>query len=308
MIGHVLVPLDGSQLAAAAVPYAVTLARAFDAPICFLSVIEHFPELPGVPSDDAIAGDERRVAAIVAHLDALASAIRAEDLVARTAVRHGNPANEILREAEEEDRALVVMSTHGRTGLERLRAGGVAQHVLRHGSVPTLVVRPAQGAPTEGQAAFTEVTVTLDGSALAEEALPLATRLAAALAVPLTLLRVIPNLAALMTSGWDAGYAGYYAVTPEMERDEERAIADYLEALAAPLRAPGLTVLTQWRRSTTTHAGERIAAYLADRPTGLGVIASHGRGGVLRWALGSTAEHVLDQAPCPILIVRASPA
>jgi nucleotide-binding universal stress UspA family protein len=65
-------------------------------------------------------------------------------------------------------------------------------------------------------------------------------------------------------------------------------------------------VRTCRQRSTTTHAGERIATYLAERPTGLAVIASHGRGGVLRWALGSTAEYVLDRAPCPIVIVRAS--
>ncbi len=48
-----------------------------------------------------------------------------------------------------------------------------------------------------------------------------------------------------------------------------------------------------------------IAAALAKQPTGIAVMASHGRGGVLRWALGSTAEEALDQSPCPILIVRA---
>ena len=308
MVRRILVPLDGSQRAAAAVPYAATLARALDAPIGLLAVVAPFPDLPGVPSDDAIAGDDGRVAAVTAYLESVATALRAHDLVVRTAVRHGNPASAILSEAEAAAGALVVMSTQGRTGLERLRAGSVAQHVLRHGSAPTLVVRPGQEAATAGRAAITEVTVTLDGSALAEEALPLAARLAAALAVPLTLLRVLPNLVALATSGWYAGYAGYYAVTPELEREEERAIADYLEALAAPLRAPGLTVRTSWRRSMRTHAGERLADYLAERPTGLAVIASHGRGGVLRWALGSTAEYVLDQAPCPIVIVRAGAA
>ncbi len=88
-----------------------------------------------------------------------------------------------------------------------------------------------------------------------------------------------------------------------MARDEERAVADYLDAIAVRLRASGLEVRTDWARSVTGRGDEPIAAYLAQRPTGLAVMASHGRGGVLRWALGSTAEAVLDQASCPVLII-----
>ncbi len=310
MVGRILVPLDGSPLAAAAVPYAATLARALDAPIGLLAVVESFPDRPGVPSDDAIAGDDRRVAASAAHLDAVAATLRATDLVIGTALRHGNPASailapasEILAEAEGAEGVLLVMSTHGRTGLERLRRGSVAPQVLRHSGTPTLVIPPCQGASTEGRSAISEVTITLDGSPLAEEALPLATQLAAALAVPLTLLQVISSLPA--PEGWGTGYGGCYPITPDLEREEGHAIADDLEAVAVPLRAPDRTVLTCWRRSTTAQAGECIATYLAERPMGLAVTASHGRGGVLRWALGSTAEYVLDRAPCPILIVRA---
>ncbi len=62
---------------------------------------------------------------------------------------------------------------------------------------------------------------------------------------------------------------------------------------------------TDWERSVTNRAEVIIAASLAKRPTGIAVMASHWRGGVLRWALGSTTEGVPDQAPCPILIVRA---
>lgn len=305
MVRHILVPLDGSQVAAAAIPYATALARAFDAPLALLAVVEPFPGRPGMPSDQATEGDERRVATGTAYLESVATALRAPDLVIRTAIRHGNPAVEILRAAEAEEAALVIMSTHGRTGLARLRLGSVAQHVVRHGGTPTLVVRPQHGAVAASAATITAVTVTLDGSPLAEEALPLAARLADALAVPLTLLQVIPSLPGLGATEWGTGYVSYYPPNPAMERDEERAIAAYLETVAAPLRTPGRTVLTHWERGTTPHAGECIAAYLAARPTGLAVTASHGRGGVLRWALGSTAEYVLDHAPCPVVVVRA---
>lgn len=305
MTCHILVPLDGSRLAAAAAPYAVTLAGASKARISLLAVVEPATERAGQPSAAAQEGDERRVTESTAYLEAVAVAMRALGHTVTTVVRHGNPASEILAASEDEGCSLIVMSTHGRTGLERIRMGSVAQHVLRHAIIPTMVVRPGGDAPTEGAATLAAVTVTLDGSPLAEQALPIATRIATALAIPLTLLRVIPNLAYLASAGWDAGYSAYYPMSEELERDEEQAVERDLAAVAAQLRAPGLDVRTRWERSPTSRAADVIAAVLEEQPSGIAVMASHGRGGVLRWALGSTAEEVLNQSPSPILIVRA---
>lgn len=305
MTRHILVPLDGSRLAAAAAPYAVTLARTSDARISLLAVVESATERAGQPSIAAQEEDERHVTESTAYLESVAVAMRAHGHTVTTVVRHGNPASEILAASEDEGCSLIVMSTHGRTGLERLRMGSVAQHVLRHAIIPTLVVRPGNGAPTEGTATIAAVMATLDGSPLAEQALPMATRIATALSIPLTLLRVIPSLAYLASAGWDAGYSAYYPVSEESERDEEQSVARDLEAVAARLRTSGLDVRTRWERSATSRATEVIAAVLEEQPSGIAVMASHGRGGVLRWALGSTAEEVLNQSPCPILIVRA---
>jgi nucleotide-binding universal stress UspA family protein len=305
MAYHILVPLDGSPLAATAVPYAVTLARVSEARVTLLAVVASPPEHAGLPSAAAQEGDERHITESTAYLESVAAAMRAHGLTVTTVVRHGNPANEILAASEDAGCSLIVMSTHGRTGLERIRMGSVAQHVLRHAIIPTLVVRRGDDAPTEGAATIAAITVTLDGSPLAEEALPVATRIATGLAIPLTLLRVIPNLTYLASTGWDAGYSAYYPVSAETERGEEHAVEQGLEAIAAPLRAEGLDVRTRWERSATSRAAEAIAAVLAKQPAGIAVMASHGRGGVLRWALGSTAEEVLDQSPCPVLIVRA---
>lgn len=305
MTRHILVPLDGSRLAAAAAPYAVTLAHTSDARISLLAVVESATERAGQPSTAAQEEDERHVTESTAYLESVAVAMRAHGHTVTTVVRHGNPASEILAASEDEGCSLIVMSTHGRTGLERLRMGSVAQRVLRHAIIPTLVVRPGNGAPTEGAATIAAVMATLDGSPLAEQALPMATRIATALSIPLTLLRVIPSLAYLASAGWDAGYSAYYPVSEESERDEEQSVERDLEAVAARLRASGLDVRTRWERSATSRATEVIAAVLEEQPSGIAVMASHGRGGVLRWALGSTAEEVLDQSPCPILIVRA---
>ena len=301
---RILVPLDGSHRAAAALPYAVALAHATAARIGLLAVVEPIHLHAGLPSDANLEDDERHVAVSSAYLESVATHLRAGGLAVTTAVRHGDPAGAILAESEEAPRALIAMGTHGRTGLARLRAGSVTRRVLRHTTVPVLAVPPGEGELTAGVAAISSITATLDGSALAEGALPLAARLAAALAVPLRLLRAIPAPASPPAAAWDAGYYAYAPASEEQAREEERAVEAYLDALAAPLRAPGLAVETAWVRGLTPGAAGPIAEYLAQGPMGLAVMASHGRGGVLRWALGSTAEAALDLAPCPILINR----
>nr|MDQ2787796.1 universal stress protein [Chloroflexota bacterium] len=169
MFRHILVPLDGSRLATTALPYARTLARAADARISLLAVVASPPAHAGLPSTAAQEEDERHVTESSAYLESVAAAMRAEGLAVTTVVRHGNPASEILAASEAEECSLIVISTHGRTGLERIRIGSVAQHVLRHAIIPTLVVRPGDDAATEGAATIAAVTVTLDGSSLAEE-------------------------------------------------------------------------------------------------------------------------------------------
>jgi len=303
MFRHILVPLDGSSLAAAAVPYAVALAHASDARISLLAVVDFVSgnrDLSDVIRDEM---DERHVTESTAYLESVALPLRAGGLAVTITVRHGDAADAILTHTETEECSLVVMSTHGRTGLERLRTGSVARRVLRHATVPTLVVRPGHhSASTEGSAAITAVTVPLDGSALAEAALSVAVGIATELFVPLTLLRVIPSIIA----GWGgAGYDNYYPISEETQRDEEQAVAQYLDVIAARVRETGLEVRTAWERSVAERAEGVIVATLAKQPSGIAVMMSHGRGGVLRWALGSTAEDVLDDAPCPILIIRA---
>lgn len=304
MLAHILVPLDGSRLAAQAVPYAVTLARAFDARITLLAVIEAAPHRGDMPSPEATEVDARRMATSMAYLESMAATICAPDLAVTAAVRQGNPAAAIIAHAAEAGGDLIALCSHGRTGLDRPRMGGVAQHVTRHASVPTLVVRPhGEPAPSADSGAITSVTVTLDGSNPAEEALPLGAAIARRLAVPLTLLRVIPTHFHLATTGWEGGYS--YPATEEMAWQEGHDTAAYLEAIATRVQRAGMDIRTRWQRSPANEADEDLVACLAQDPTGLAVVASHGRGGMLRWVLGSTAEYLVERGPCPILIVRA---
>jgi len=320
MFSRILVPLDGSDVAARALPYAITLAEVFCARLSLAGVlVPHLKDLGvadifGITSDTRRIAEERSATVAVDYLQGIAAPLRARGIdVEWTIARGENAAGEIIDIAAEEDHTLIVMSTHGRTGFQRLRLGSVAQHVIRQAAVPTLVVRAQENLPRGESGLVQHVTVTLDGSPLAECALPVASRLAEAFAVPLTLLRVLPD--AVRASGYyeapNVVYpTAYYdtAYIPPIKELEEYAQSDaetYLARVAAGLKLPD--VRTRWLRGLAT-PDEIITEYLHAQPPGIAVMASHGRGGISRWVIGSTAEGVIIGAPCPVLVVRATTA
>lgn len=138
-INRVLVPVDFSDCAHKAVEYALPFARAFDATIVLLHVVETFlptPEMVGV--DVALIerklreGGERRLAALRMELGGVP---------VESVLRIGRAPAEIVRAARELDSDLILLSTHGRTGLAHVFLGSAAEHVVRHAPCPVLVVR-----------------------------------------------------------------------------------------------------------------------------------------------------------------------
>ncbi len=310
MYGSIIVPLDRSHIAASALPYATTLAETFGAHLTLLSVlVPQWKDLGtgdvfGVTSDVRREADARAAETTSDYLENVAAPLRARGLACDVAIPRGNPAEEIIACAGKNAGTLIVMSTHAYTGFKRLRLGSVAQHVLRHAAVPTLIVRaPVDGVRRE-RVTIQEVTVTLDGSPLAETALPAAAQLADAFGVPLVLLTVLPDRVS-PTIAYDAGFVPSSIVWGATEQTE---VEQYLAQIAARIAAPTRTVQTVWRRDAISRPDEVISDYLRDRPRGIAVMASHGRGGVLRWVLGSTTEGVVTHASAPVLIIRADTA
>ena len=148
---------------------------------------------------------------------------------------------------------------------------------------------------------YERIVVPLDGSELAERALPQAEQLARVTDAPLHLVRVVDftKLEPYGAYGLAIEYAGMAQVLGQ-EQAEARA---YLERVAQDLTDRGLRVSTEVRRGT---AARELTG--ATRPGDLLVMATHGRGGMARWFLGSVAEEVARHATVPVLLVRAQPA
>jgi nucleotide-binding universal stress UspA family protein len=145
---------------------------------------------------------------------------------------------------------------------------------------------------------FTRIVVPLDGSKLAESALPQATDLARLCGAELRLVRVVDFMTLEKTGAY--GLALEYA-PPQDVFDVEMEEADsYLREVAATLRTSGFTVTTEILRG-------RVAQVLADigQPGDLVVMASHGRGGLSRWFLGSVAEDLVRRSTVPVMLIRA---
>jgi nucleotide-binding universal stress UspA family protein len=137
MYNKILVPLDGSELAQVALPHAVKMAEIFQAELVLLRVALA-PILLGAEPVEA-----QRL--VVAESDAYLKTVRADlqptGLKLSTEVRYGNAAEEIIAFASQESIGLIVMATHGRSGVGRWLLGSTAEKVLRGTTVPVLLIR-----------------------------------------------------------------------------------------------------------------------------------------------------------------------
>jgi nucleotide-binding universal stress UspA family protein len=217
-------------------------------------------------------------------------------ITVRSGVTVGDAAVEIVRYAEQEEMDLIALATHGRSGLQRWLYGSVAEKVLHTTHTPLLLVRPTEE-PTAAPPALTHVVVPLDGSPLAESAVPVAEALATRCGVPLVLLRVVELVSLSFVD--PAGMAGvnYQALLDSMQEAADA----YVSQLMTTLRGKGLQV------QTVTPMGlpaNNIVSFTHEHPGSLVVMATHGRTGLASVALGSVARRVVQHGNTPTLLIR----
>jgi nucleotide-binding universal stress UspA family protein len=137
-----VVPLDGSTVAEAIVPFILEIAGPLDLEVILLRVLPPVPDRTvQTAAPDIVETLEAQHADAEEYLAALAAELHARGVRARTQVRRGEPPAQILAVAGEADADLIAMSTHGRTGLRRVLFGSVAQAVLEEAKVPVLLIR-----------------------------------------------------------------------------------------------------------------------------------------------------------------------
>lgn len=286
MYRTILVPVDGSPLSERALPCAEIIARANGARIVLLEVVSE--TIPHDNGDTPGGADELRAAET--YLADLAKNVSPSPDV-EVVVTVGSHAEAILQMIHTQHADLVVMSTHGRSGLGRLVHGSVADEVMRQAPVPIVLI-PAACESRWPTNRTPRILVPLDGSNVAEQALDHAAEMASALRAEIRLIQVVEPHP--MADGAGASDV-ILDPTPELE-----AAHQYLKDVATKLQQAGQTVSTHEAYGFAVLTIVEAAADEAD----LIVMATHGRSGITRLLMGSVATGVVQQATIPILIVR----
>ena len=287
----ILVPLDGSPVGEAALPYAEALARKCGASLRLVR---------------AARPAERQPAE--AYLQALRARGASDSLNAEVEVPTGSPPEAIRAEIAAARADLVVMATHNRTGPRRWAEGSVAESVVSQGNAPVLLVRANQS-PERAERldqARPLLVVPLDGSAFAETALAFASELASAIGGALVLVRIGQGSGRLAAEGdayLGAFEAGMDTATPGLGRDVQVVVGEaraYLGAVATRL-AKSLVADTQVRLGDVV--GE-IVQEAEDRNAAAIVMTTHGRTGVARTMFGSVAGRIVHEGNFPVILIR----
>lgn len=290
MYDHILVPTDGSEHAQRATEHGALIADAFDATLHLLSVVD-VSEAAGPFSaggvDDAYV--EQLTDASESELAEISTGIERVDTV-ETAVTTGRPSAGILEYVDEEGIDLVCMGTHGRRGLRRFLTGSVTERVVRLSPVPVLTVRAVEASePGDG---YDDILVPTDGSDCAQAAVAHALALAERFDSRLHAVSVIDT--ASLATGTEMGIPpGLLEQLEENAAEATRAIED--AAGDAGVDCVGVVDTGGVRRVLLNYAEEHDIDLVC--------LGTHGRSGLDRVLVGSTAEGLVRRADAPVVTV-----
>ncbi len=296
MLGRIIVPLDGSELAERALPHAEALARLTGAQVLPARAVQRST----VPAIERVHAETERVLEARKYLDDVAYELPIHEIpnergVAELVPPDMDTADWILEQVRSRGGDLIAMSTSGRSGLGRLILGSTAEKVLARTPVPVLLVRAWEPEPAP-IGAHPTLLVPLDGSPFAEEALRPATALVAPIGGRLVLLHAAPTRTTALTLPKEIRVP-----PPDSEDESGHDIEKYLESIVGDLGAEGTVAEVEIRSGD---AVEAIVAAACEHGANLIVMATRGRTGVSLAILGSVADGMLRRGAVPLLLVR----
>ncbi len=268
-----IVPLDGSKLAEIALPYAEELGARTGINITLLSVLEF--------ADNEYIAYLQKIMDITRHHAKKYSVIPGSKEVEVYATTHvGYPAEAIVDFACKWDHKLIVMATHGRSGIGRWAVGSVADKVVRATiNLPVMLIRGKKSRPDVRQKRLLrKAIVPLDGSISSQAVIPYISQLALKLEMELTILQVVQQ-------------------TNNHKADAE----SYLQTQCAELEKQGIAANYKVRVGSPA---DEIIDFADELAVDLVAMSTRGKNGIAPWTLGSVAQKVLLGGSTPLLLVR----
>jgi nucleotide-binding universal stress UspA family protein len=306
MFNPILVPLDGSQLAECVIPHVAAFARSFDAEINLLRMLEKNQN--GTPAQlfDLLNWQINKTKAAL-YLEKTKVRLQESGLKARAVVLDGLVAEGITDYAQKQGMKLIILSSHGRSGLTQWGISSIAQKIILSAPTSLLIVRAHQGGDRPGELTeapvYQHILVPLDGSQRAENVLPIITQLAQFHKPQVHLVQVVetPEMARQMPP------------TPEdidlankvVARNREEA-GRYLEQVKVRSYLEGIDVHTHL--ITSENAAAALHQMGEQEHIDLVTLSAHGYTGSHQWPYGSMVNNFILYGKAPLLIVQDQPA
>ncbi|HWQ04812.1 MAG TPA: universal stress protein [Longilinea sp.] len=296
MFKHILVPLDGSGLAEAAIPPAVALSAKLGSHVTLLHVIEkNAPQEIHGQKHLTTEDDARQYLKIIAGQNFgaqinISTHVHTEEVsqVARSIVEH----------SQELKPDLIILCAHGEGGLHDLVMGSIPQQVISAGSVPVMLLQP--DARTSYQnVRFERCLVALDGEEDHDYSLVVASELARAIGAELDLVRIVPTLSTLSAEDAATGTLLPAATNAMLEIAEDEA-CEYLQEKLNHLTAQQITATAEVERGDPAVEVVKLAEL---KKADLIILGTHGKKGMSALWAGSVAPRIVSRTHLPILLV-----
>ena len=289
---HILVPLDGSEFAEQALQAAEALCTAYECRLTLLTVKQKESFLKSIHFSLTFKGRRLSInGERETYLQKIEKSLEAKGIEVDHTIRTGEVAESINGLVKEIGVDMVVISSHGRSGVSRLLLGSVANQVLQQATCPIMVIHPIEGV-TPAVPKFKKLLVTLDGSEFAERVLPYVK--ASVIFESVVLLISVPQVPEAEM------YGAVVNEIRELREHAETEAKEYLEGVSTNLQKAGVntTVIVTGSRPAQT-----IASIAQKEKVDVIMMATHGRGGMDSLIIGSVAERIVQNTDCPVFLV-----
>jgi nucleotide-binding universal stress UspA family protein len=301
MFEKILVPLDGSELAEIALPYAQNLAVSLGSEIHLIHVSE-----PGHAQHERMHElyIEKMGESVKQGAELHPTLREGQSIKVKSAILKGDPAGQIVDYADQEDISVINMATHGRSGITRWVMGSVADKVIRATNLPVVIFRTER--PLTGEAEGAKYLITLDGSKESEAILPYVEELGSKIGGEVVILAVVTRATRPITTPGAPYLAHSFEAASaftqdEMEKNKAEAEA-YMGKVCSAFEGKGIKTTCEVRFGAPA---EQILKFASEMNPHIVMLATHGRSPLGRATIGSTADKLLHEGNTPLLLVKA---
>jgi nucleotide-binding universal stress UspA family protein len=303
MFDPILVPLDGSLLAECVLPHVVAIARAFNAKVILLRMLDKNQASEKAQLFDLLNWQMNKTGAKL-YLEKVSARLQKSGLQIETAILEGLVAESITEYTLSRGIKLIILSSHGRSGLSQWGISSVTQKIIFSAPSSLLIIRAYQPATSELiERQYTRMMVPLDGSLRAENVLPMVTLLARFYQSQIHIVHVVktPEIARQMPLTREEVELSDRIVA----RNREEAIR-YLDQVRQHSPLDGIDVQT--RLLTSDNAAAALHEFSEKESIDMVALSAHGYSGNDQWPYGSMVNNFILYSKVPLLIVQDLPA